>query len=179
MGEAFQRSRLPRPGIRVAFPDGGGPMLEARRENMRAITEIACSLLQPIRYCPSFGHKRESSLPSSPVLGRGSAPLLAVATGPATPLPAMLGRGDLLAVGGAIRTALGVVRIGLRCGAGKLLGLAAREPRAEPQAPPQPFARLPGEPHRCLPFMPAGAGNPVLQGSRQPFSAQAVIGFQR
>src|SRR3954470_19089191 len=67
----------------------------------------------------------------------------------------MLGRGDLLALGDAIRTALSVVRIGLRYSAGKLLGLAAREPGAEPQAPPQPFARLPGEPHRYLPLTPA------------------------
>src|SRR3954454_11812749 len=67
----------------------------------------------------------------------------------------MLGRGDLLAMDDAIRTALGVVRIGLRRGAGELLGLAAREPGAEPQAPPQPFARLSSEPHRCLtPLLP-------------------------
>src|SRR3954452_1013583 len=91
----------------------------------------------------------------------------------------MLGRGDLLAVGGATRTALRVVQIGPCCGAGKLLGLAAREPGAEPQAPPQPFARLLGAPHRRLPLMPAGAGNPVLRASRQAFSAQSVIGFQR
>src|SRR4051794_39564897 len=57
------------------------------------------------------------------VLGSRSAPLFAVATGTATSLPAMLGRGDLLAVDDAIRTVLSVVRIGLRCGAGKLLGL--------------------------------------------------------
>src|SRR3954451_14462728 len=86
----------------------------------------------------------------------------------------MLGRGDLLAVDDAIRTALGVVRIGLRCGAGKLLGLAAREPGAEPQAPPQPFARLPGEPHRCLPLMPTGAGKPFLHGSRQIFPLSSI-----
>ena len=85
------------------------------------------------------------------VRGWGSAPLLAVATGTATSLPAMLGRRGPLAVGGAIRTPISVVRIGLRCGAGKLLGLAAREPGAEPQAPPQPFPRVASEPHRCLP----------------------------
>ena len=86
----------------------------------------------------------------------------------------MLGRGDLLAVGGAIRTAVSVVRIGLRCGAGKLLGLAAREPGAEPQAPPQPFARLPGEPHRYLPLTPAGAGKPFLHGSRHAFLLSSI-----
>src|SRR4051794_36821252 len=51
MGEAFQRSRLPRPGTRVAFPDGGGPMLEARRENMRALAEIACFYKQYATVC--------------------------------------------------------------------------------------------------------------------------------
>src|SRR3954453_23014260 len=86
----------------------------------------------------------------------------------------MLGRGDLLAVGGAIRTVLSVVPIGLRCGAGKLLGLAARELGAEPQAPPQPFARLPSEPHRCLTLMPTGAGKPFLHGSRQTFPLSSI-----
>src|SRR3954453_2424099 len=84
----------------------------------------------------------------------------------------MLGRGDLLALGDAIRTALSVVRIGLRYSAGKLLGLAAREPGAEPQAPPQPFARLPGEPHRYLTLMPAGAGKTLPARFSSCLSAQ-------
>src|SRR4051794_21046916 len=103
------------------------------------------------------------------MLGSLSAPLLAVATGTNAPLPAMLRRGGLLAAGDTIRTALSVVRTGLGCGACKLLGLAAREPGAEPQAPPQPFARLPGKPHRCLLlcrprstlFKKAGANRPI------------------
>src|SRR5690348_3195431 len=88
-------------------------------------------------------------------LGSGSAPLPAVATGTATSLPAMLRRGGLLTVGDAIRTALNGVRTGLRCGPCQLLGLAACEPAAEPQAPPQPFPSVPSEPHRCLaPLLP-------------------------
>src|SRR3954470_3527235 len=79
-----------------------------------------------------------------------SVPLLAVATRAAASLPALLRRGGLLAAITTIGTALGPVAAGLCRGLGTSLGLPACEPAAEAQAPPQPFPRVPGKPHRCL-----------------------------
>src|SRR3954454_16483354 len=84
------------------------------------------------------------------VLGSGSVSLLAMATRATASLSMLSRRGGRLTTADMTHTALGVVRTDLRCGRGKLVGLAARDPGGEPQAPPQPLPRVPGEPHRCL-----------------------------